>query len=102
MHFDTAVGPMALIFVGALNVGSISTPWTGEIRPRSSGVVDVLELSARNRSVDKGDLLGWFNMGSTVILLLPRDSCAWAEALRPGATLRMGEAIATLPGRGND
>ncbi len=97
MHFDTGSGPMAVVFVGALNVGSISTPWTGEIRPRASGVVDVLDLSAHDRDVAKGDLLGWFNMGSTVILLLPRNGCAWSDAMRPGASLRMGEPIATLP-----
>ncbi len=61
MHFRTAVGPAVLIFVGALNVGSISTPWTGEIRPRKSGVVDVLDISSHPVAVDKGDLLGWFN-----------------------------------------
>ncbi|MDJ0699766.1 MAG: archaetidylserine decarboxylase [Woeseiaceae bacterium] len=102
MHFETAIGPMALVFVGALNVGSISTPWTGEIRPRSSGVVEVLDLSAHTRHVSKGDLLGWFNMGSTVIVLLPKNGCVWSAAMRPSATVRMGEAIATLPIEADD
>ena len=98
MHFDTAQGPAVLIFVGALNVGSISTPWTGEIRPRKDGVVDVLDLSAHPTGVSKGDLLGWFNMGSTVILLLPPGTGEWAADLDPGRTLRMGEAIGKLGG----
>ncbi len=102
MHFDTGSGPMALILVGALNVGSISTPWTGEIRPRSSGTVEVLDLSAHSRNVAKGDLLGWFNMGSTVILLLPKNGCTWDESMRAGATLRMGERIAGLPAGADD
>ena len=93
MHFRTAVGPAVLIFVGAMNVGSISTPWTGEIRPRKTGVVDVLDISGRPTAVDKGDLLGWFNMGSTVILLLPAGACEWDDDLEPGETLRMGEEI---------
>ena len=93
MHFCTAVGPAVLIFVGALNVGSISTPWTGEIRPRKSGVVDVLDISSHPVGVDKGDLLGWFNMGSTVILLLPPGACDWDDDLEPGHTVRMGEEI---------
>ena len=96
LHFETAIGPVALIFVGALNVGSISTPWTGEIRPRSRGTVDVLDLSAHPRDVDKGDLLGWFNMGSTVILLLPQGTCTWDAALPAGSRLRMGQALALL------
>ena len=96
MHFKTDVGPAVLIFVGALNVGSISTPWTGEIRPRKGGVVDVLDLSQATRNVEKGDLLGWFNMGSTVIMLLPAGTCNWDGDLQPGTTLRVGEAIGQL------
>lgn len=96
MHFETARGPAALIFVGALNVGSISTPWTGEIRPRSQGVVDVLDISAAPTEIRRGDLLGWFNMGSTVILLLPKGVCAWDEDMVPHETLRMGMAIGNL------
>ena len=96
MHFDTKRGPAAVIFVGALNVGSISTPWSGEIRPRTSGVVEQLDLSRHSTTVQKGDLLGWFNMGSTVILLLPPGSCEWDDDLRCGETVRFGEAIGTL------
>ena len=98
MHFRTDHGPAALIFVGALNVGSISTPWTGEIRPRHSGVVDVLDISSHPTTVAKGDLLGWFNMGSTVILLLPKGASEWDDDLEPGETLRMGEEIGELKG----
>ena len=93
MHFKTAHGPAALILVGALNVGSISTLWSGEIRPRKHGVVDALDLSPHATTLHKGDLLGWFNMGSTVIVLMPANACTWDDVLTPGATLRMGEVI---------
>jgi phosphatidylserine decarboxylase len=96
LHFTTAYGPVALIFVGALNVGSISTPWTGEIRPRRSGVVESLDLSASPCDIRKGDLLGWFNMGSTVIVLLPKDTGTWLDTFNPGVTTKMGEAIGML------
>ena len=97
-HIRTAAGPMVLIFVGALNVGSVSTPWTGRIRPRKTGVVDDLRLdtATTSRYVEKGQLLGWFNMGSTVILLLPPGSCTWHEDLANGTRLTMGEAIGKL------
>ncbi len=98
MHFRTDFGPAVLIFVGALNVGSISTPWTGEIRPRKAGVVDALDLSNHPTEVAKGDLLGWFNMGSTVILLMPPGVCEWDDDLEPGETLRMGEEIGEIKG----
>lgn len=96
LNFDTAYGPFALVFVGALNVGSISTTWGGEIRPRKSGVVELLELPVTSRRFAKGDLLGWFNMGSTVIAVMPKGACSWDDATRPGATLKMGEAIGRL------
>ncbi len=96
MHFSTARGPAILVFVGALNVGSISTPWTGEVRPRRAGVVDALDLSSHDTQVAKGDLLGWFNMGSTVILVLPDGMGEWDSDLDPGDTLRMGEVLGTL------
>jgi phosphatidylserine decarboxylase len=96
MHFATAAGPAALVFVGALNVGSISTPWTGEIRARKSGVVESLDIAGHPAHVDKGDLLGWFNMGSTVVLLLPPGTGAWDSGLQPGTRLRMGERIGTV------
>jgi len=96
MHFRTARGPAVLIFVGALIVGSISTPWTGELRPRKRGVVDALDLSKHSTAVTKGDLLGWFNMGSTVILLMPAGMCEWGPDLKAGETLRVGEAIGQL------
>jgi phosphatidylserine decarboxylase len=96
MHFMTDRGPAALVFVGALNVGSISTPWSGELRPRKDGVVDVLDLSSHPTSIKKGDLLGWFNMGSTVILLMPSGACKWDNDMQAGQTLRVGEAIGQL------
>jgi phosphatidylserine decarboxylase len=93
LHFETAHGPTAVVFVGALNVGSISTPWTGELRPQKHGVVTIPELAGHSTSVKKGDLLGWFNMGSTVILLLPAGVAAWSDELQQGAALRMGEVL---------
>ena len=97
LHFETAIGPAAVVLVGALNVGSISTPWTGELRPRKSGTVDTLALDGGpSRTVAKGDLLGWFNMGSTVIVLLPAGASEWHDDLQPGRALRMGEAIGRI------
>jgi phosphatidylserine decarboxylase len=97
MHFRTTHGPAVLILVGALNVGSITTPWSGEIRPRKTGTVDAIDLSNSDTRVSKGDLLGWFNMGSTVILLLPDGMGEWRSNFDPGTRLRMGESIGTFP-----
>jgi phosphatidylserine decarboxylase len=96
VHLESAHGPYALVFVGALNVGSISTPWSGEIRPRKTGVVELIGLEKGPDAVRKGDLLGWFNMGSTVILLLPAGAASWKTGLAPESTVRMGESIGTV------
>jgi len=96
LHFNTTLGPAVLVFVGALNVGSISTPWSGEIRPRRSGVVDLIDLNNESCEIKKGDLLGWFNMGSTVIVLMPQGASQWTSELQSNKTVRMGTAIATV------
>jgi len=89
-----------VVLVGALNVGSISTPWSGEIRPRQSGVVERIDIATAPREVRKGDLLGWFNMGSTVIVLLPKNSCTWHDDFVAGVTTVMGKAIGELAAPG--
>lgn len=97
LHIETPQGPASMILVGALNVGSISTPWSGQIRPRKNGVVETIDLSNGPETISKGDLLGWFNMGSTVIILMPKDACEWHDDLQPGKTVRMGESIGKIP-----
>ena len=93
-RFATSAGAVAVIFVGALNVGSITTPWTGELRAgRPAGCELPIETGTR---VSKGDLLGWFNMGSTVILLAEAGRVDWRSDLVPGATCTMGQSLGTL------
>ncbi len=98
LHLETEVGRVAVVMVGALNVGSMSTPWTGEIRPKRSGVVELPELGDRSRQLAKGDLLGWFNMGSTVIVLLPPSAGGWLPGLEAGKRVRMGQKIGEKTG----
>ena len=90
LHFETADGLFFMSLVGALNVGSITTPWTGEIRPRSGSLVETIAIEPCD--VKKGDLVGWFNMGSTVIIL--GSDLDWASAA--GSAVRMGEKLASL------
>lgn len=97
-HFRSEAGPLLLIFVGALHVGSISTPWTGEIRPRRKGVVQDIDILSNDypTAVGKGDFIGSFNMGSTVIVLFQEGSVALDGSLVAGATVRMGQPIGRL------
>ncbi|MDH3440149.1 MAG: archaetidylserine decarboxylase [Gammaproteobacteria bacterium] len=91
----TGFGPMIVLFVGALNVGTINTIWTGDIRPRRNGVVEAFNLNDVRSGLqfDKGETIGWFNMGSTVILIAPPGTTDNFETITAGQTLRMGDRI---------
>ena len=91
--FDTPAGPMAVVLVGALFVGSMSLAWAGEIRAQRRGPHD---LPAHDPiiALDRGAELGWFNMGSTVIVMFPRQGPALVEGWRPGCAVRVGERLA--------
>ena len=91
--FDTAVGPLAVVFVGALNVGSIGLVGYGDLTPRRPRVAASLAPPAPPPQFLKGAELGRFNMGSTVILLLPPARVAWLPALAPGSRLRVGATL---------
>lgn len=97
-HLLTDTGPMVLIFVGAMNVGSISTIWTGDIKPRTYGVAEQINLADVDGelSFSKGDNIGWFNMGSTVILLMPAECTNNFADLAHGQTVRVGEVIGRM------
>jgi phosphatidylserine decarboxylase len=88
----------ALVLVGALFVGSMTTVWHGEVTPRRPRRRAELPLDASRASLTlaRGAELGRFNMGSTVILLLPPGSAEWRPALAAGSAVRVGEALAQL------
>jgi len=93
--FDTVAGPMAVVLIGALFVGSMSLSWAGEIRTRRPRVMRDLP-GQPVIMLDKGAELGWFNMGSTVILMFGSTGPTLVPQLAPGGAVRMGERIATL------
>lgn len=98
--FETGHGPMALVMVGALFVGSMETVWAGLITPpherpqRGSGVAVYQPMQPV--TLPRGAELGRFNMGSTVILLTAPGAAQWREGLVPGKELRMGQTLARM------
>lgn len=93
-HFETQLGPMALVMVGALLVGSIETIWHGEITPPTRLRPRELPLPpAAQRQLKQGEEVGRFNMGSTVILLLPASAPGFRHELYHQAPIRLGEAL---------
>jgi phosphatidylserine decarboxylase len=97
--FNGDCGPFAVIFIGALNVGSMATVWHGDVTPRWTRRADVLPLPApAERTLQRGAELGRFNMGSTVILLFGPDAVTLAAGLQSGQTMRLGQAIGQIVG----
>jgi len=92
--FDAACGEFALILVGALNVGSIATVWSGDVTPAARRVLTVLPL--QRCAFPKGAELGRFNMGSTVILLFAARRARWHAGVHAGQSVRLGESLGTL------
>lgn len=96
--FDGEQGAMGLVLVGAIFVGSMETVWAGQVtpppgKPMSRWCYDQCEPT---RHLERGDEMGRFNMGSTVILLFPPGRIRWDSELKPGDTVRMGQQIGTL------
>lgn len=96
-HFETAQGPMALVMVGAMIVAGIETVWTGAITPTGRSVLDIdYGLGESKRNMDKATEMGRFLLGSTVILLFPRNRVRWAADLSCGTAVRMGRRIGDI------
>lgn len=93
-YFDTEIGKMALILVGAMIVASMATAWGGVISPQSTVVHTRYKPGAVE--LNKGDEMGRFQLGSTVILLFPAQSVRFDPSMQLDAKIKMGEALAYL------
>ena len=94
--FDTEFGTMVQILVGATVTASISTVWAGVINPpRSKSVLQWLYPAEGEGAVrlEKGQEMGAFRLGSTVINLFPKNSIRLSGRLAAGSPVRMGEAL---------
>lgn len=91
--FETAIGPMALILVGAIFVSSVETVWHGVVTPPTISQVRSWQYAENAPVLDKGAEMGRFNMGSTIIVLLGKEVAAWQSDLGAGKALKMGEII---------
>jgi phosphatidylserine decarboxylase len=87
--FDTEKGPMAVILVGAMLVSGIETVWPSNFYTRTL----LQKTFEKGVSLEKGAELGHFKMGSTVILLFPKNTTTWVPELKEDATVKMGSLI---------
>lgn len=98
--FEDGPRLFAMVLVGALFVGSMDTVWHGEVTPRSprKGLELPLDATRAPLHLEKGDEMGRFNMGSTVILITPPDMIDWLSNMNARDSVSVGQPLARLRG----
>ncbi len=89
--FDTSMGAMASVMVGAMIVAGVETVWGGRVTPHGKAVED--RDFAQGPQFAAGDEMGRFYLGSTVVLLFEPGKVEWLDDIAAGTTVRMGQAI---------
>lgn len=97
--FDTSAGPMAVVLVGAMIVGSVETPWAGVVAPGEGGVTQVSYTDEHALKFARGEEMGRFRLGSTVVIVMPKDQVQWSEHQSAGQKVRLGEMMGQLSGQ---
>ncbi|MDN2710735.1 archaetidylserine decarboxylase [Janthinobacterium sp. SUN118] len=95
--FDTANGPFVMTLVGATIVGSMATVWHGVVNPPRTGQVRDWSYANDNVVLKQGDELGRFLLGSTVVMLFPKDSVQFNANWQPAGPVQLGEVMGKLP-----
>jgi phosphatidylserine decarboxylase len=93
--FDTDIGPMAVVLVGAMIVASIETVWAGVVAPASRAVhvTQYQQNATAPITLEKGAELGRFRLGSTAIVCFGPGVTAWESHFEEGSPTRMGELL---------
>ena len=91
--FDTAHGPFIQVLVGATIVGSMATTWHGVVNPPRTPNVREWRYDDAPVALKQGDEMGRFLLGSTVVLLWPRDTLCFNPDWAPAGAVRMGELM---------
>lgn len=91
--FEGDCGPFALVLVGAIGVGSIETVWAGEITPPRGRRVRAWAYGAGGPLLERGEELGRFNLGSTVILAFAAQRVEWRPGYAEATPVRLREPL---------
>ncbi len=91
--FETPSGPLVMVLVGAMLVSSTATVWAGEVTPTKNRDVTVKDYRDEDITLARGDEMGRFNMGSTVILLLPPGMMKSVVELNMGDAVLLGQRL---------
>ncbi|MFZ6710877.1 archaetidylserine decarboxylase [Undibacterium sp. TC9W] len=97
--FESAFGPFVLTLVGATIVGSMATTWHGIVNPPRSATVREWRYDDQQIILKKGDEMGRFLLGSTVVMLFPKGTVDFNPTWTPAKGICMGEAMAEHPAK---
>ncbi|MDD4977428.1 MAG: archaetidylserine decarboxylase [Gallionella sp.] len=95
--FDGETGPFVLTLVGATIVGSMATVWHGMVNPPRPGKIREWHYDGSEISLQKGQEMGRFLLGSTVVMLFPKDSITFNAEWQATKAIRLGEAMGNKP-----
>ena len=91
--FENEDGPFVLTLVGATIVGSMATVWHGQVNPPRPGKIREWDYAPGKVTLRKGDEMGRFLLGSTVVMLFPKRRLRFNPDWAPARPIRMGEAM---------
>ena len=92
--FEGEFGPFVMVLVGATIVGSMATVWHGVVNPPRRPDIAKRSYAEGEVMLDKGAEMGRFLLGSTVVMLFPKDVLRFGSDWAPGGPVRMGEPMA--------
>jgi phosphatidylserine decarboxylase len=93
--FDTAHGPFVNVLVGATIVGSVATVWHGIVNPPRTRDIREWRYDDQDIVLAKGAEMGRFLLGSTVVMLFPKNVVTFVPDWAPTRAVKLGEAMAT-------
>jgi phosphatidylserine decarboxylase len=95
-EFESDFGPWILVLVGATIVGSMATVWHGVVNPPRSDVISTWQYEDQDIRLSKGEEMGRFLLGSTVVLLFPKDTLMFDPAWQAAKSVKLGEAMSSV------
>src|SRR5450830_409970 len=95
--FDSASGPFVMTLVGATIVGSMATVWHGVVNPPRQPTLCEWTYADRDIVLKKGEELGRFLLGSTVVMLFPKDTVQFNANWQPAGPVQLGEVMGDVP-----
>lgn len=92
--FESDQGPFVLVLVGATIVGSMATVWHGQVNPPRPGTLRQWDYARGQVCLQKGEEMGRFLLGSTVVMLFPQGRLLFNPQWAPARPIQLGEAMA--------